>query len=585
MDTQQINMDELKQMVIEAIQATFQPKFDRIQRRIEELKLLTDKVATPKKSVLQNPIQERHHERSIPIKLTPAIDECIRKLAASWDKAIETSSGPTMEKEGAANRLCFPPAKQRLRSEEADVELEDDSNDVTAAGELLGVKEKISPTAGTLDQKVITEFGYAINFIGVECPCFRPTQQSLCLGNDLELEDGWKEVNTAYTFHIAPGMNSLSKIAAKHPQTETPNSAKSSLRTKEFDFENGYLVGEIEHESSQMNTGNKLLDDHGRCSITETSPNRPEFRIPNFSLDVLRSRNLTPDDGGKNAGDGLSPPMNYRGLEAIEKFISMMEQADSSSILQIGGSNPCGSTFDNFPEFVAKLGSMVKVLATFPRLIIVDIDQGSDVDYQMALYLTKSSLNGNKDEGSENLKNGEERLGCTFEDPFWVPSDHILACKIIQALRSKLFEEGEPDMIPNRPLYKLELLDGKASSSCLKNVHFCLSHFPCSSSQFWRQVSLNWLNGNSILMACIEHGVIIYTLVCLVAQEDVIKVVFQSLKVATSKLENCQKISKAENCVEIPTLKAYIWSLENDLGLFQVGGERGSFLLQRKGIG
>ncbi|CAL1351953.1 unnamed protein product [Linum trigynum] len=43
-------------------------------------------------------------------------------------------------------------------------------------------------------------------------------------------------------------------------------------------------------------------------------------------------------------------------------------------------------------------------------------------------------------------------------------------------------------------------------------------------------------------MACIEHGVIIYILVCLVSQEEVIKVVFQSLKVATSKLENCQNL-------------------------------------------
>ncbi|CAL1390232.1 unnamed protein product [Linum trigynum] len=78
---------------------------------------------------------------------------------------------------------------------------------------------------------------------------------------------------------------------------------------------------------------------------------------------------------------------------------------------------------------------------------------------------------------------------------------------------------------------------------------------------------------------------IFYILVCLVAQEEVIKVVFQGLKVATSKLENCQKMAKAENCIEIPTLMDYIWSLEHDLRLIQVGDEIGSFLLQRKEIG
>ncbi|CAL1415092.1 unnamed protein product [Linum trigynum] len=70
-------------------------------------------------------------------------------------------------------------------------------------------------------------------------------------------------------------------------------------------------------------------------------------------------------------------------------------------------------------------------------------------------------------------------------------------------------------MILNGLLYKLELNDEEVSSSCSKNIHFCPSHFPCSSSRLWRHVSLRWLNGNSSLMACTEHVVI--------------KVVFQGL--------------------------------------------------------
>ncbi|CAL1382266.1 unnamed protein product [Linum trigynum] len=295
-----------------------------------------------------------------------------------WAKERGPSSGSKVEKEAAACRLFFCPVKQSLPSVVTIVALEDDSEDFVASSKFIEFPGIISHTAETLEQ-----------ILGDRTPPLTRTQK-LCrfsVAQSSEIDDlvvtyGDDSKQDAFinTLKEEPGTCRFVEIEPERALTKKQQVDCLPLKLPEFDSENGYLVGEIEHESSQMNNGNQLLDDRGRCSITETSSKRPEFRIPNFSLDVLRSRNLTPDDGWKNADDGLSSPRSYQGLEAIEKCTSMMEQANSSSRLKNEGSNHCNSTFDDFPEFIAKLGSTVKILAWFPTMIIVDIGQGGDVD-------------------------------------------------------------------------------------------------------------------------------------------------------------------------------------------------------------
>ncbi|CAL1411987.1 unnamed protein product [Linum trigynum] len=77
--------------------------------------------------------------------------------------------------------------------------------------------------------------------------------------------------------------------------------------------------------------------------------------------------------------------------------------------------------FRNFLEFVTKLGSVIKVLAAFPRLINVDMDQGSEVEEQWALVLLKSSTKGSQDECSGRLKAIVACLGFDLDDPFGIP--------------------------------------------------------------------------------------------------------------------------------------------------------------------
>ncbi|CAL1369585.1 unnamed protein product [Linum trigynum] len=74
-------------------------------------------------------------------------------------------------------------------------------------------------------------------------------------------------------------------------------------------------------------------------------------------------------------------------------------------------------------------------------------------------------------------------------------------------------------------------------------------------------------------------------MVCFMDPEDVIKVVFQVLKYATSKLENCQKMVKSGNCFVKPTLELNSRSMDmiRDHRLLQ--HENRNVYLPREGIG
>ncbi|CAL1387705.1 unnamed protein product [Linum trigynum] len=141
-------------MVTDAFNATFLPQFDRINRRLDELKVLTNKAALPKNSAVKNPISEMNHDRSIPSKFNPTIEECIRKLSESWAKEKEASSGSKVEKEAAACRLCFSPAKQSFPSVVPVAALEDDSEDFVASDQFIDCPGTTSHSYETPEQTV-----------------------------------------------------------------------------------------------------------------------------------------------------------------------------------------------------------------------------------------------------------------------------------------------------------------------------------------------------------------------------------------------------------------------------------------------
>ncbi|CAL1379290.1 unnamed protein product [Linum trigynum] len=76
-----------------------------------------------------------------------------------------------------------------------------------------------------------------------------------------------------------------------------------------------------------------------------------------------------------------------------------------------------------------------------------------------------------------------------------------------------------------------------------------------------------------------------FLMVCFEDPEDVIKVIFQGLKVATSKLENCQKMAKAGNCFLKPTLELNSRSMDGSHVKRLPQHETRYVYLPREGIG
>ncbi|CAL1406139.1 unnamed protein product [Linum trigynum] len=170
-------------------------------------------------------------------------------------------------------------------------------------------------------------------------------------------------------------------------------------------------------------------------------------------------------------------------------------------------------------------------------------------------------------------------------DPLWDQFYDAFDKRKDQAFSAKLFEEGEPDMIQIGHFYKSQLLAKEAIKVGKKKGRIWLSQNPCSGYILWRHDSLNWLCGNSMLRVCIADKVSIFPMVCFVDPDDVIKVVFQGLKFATSKLENCQNLVKAETVFKKPTLELHSRSMDEILVQRLIPHESRYVLLQRHGIG
>ncbi|CAL1400308.1 unnamed protein product [Linum trigynum] len=170
-------------------------------------------------------------------------------------------------------------------------------------------------------------------------------------------------------------------------------------------------------------------------------------------------------------------------------------------------------------------------------------------------------------------------------DPIWDQFCEWFEQTKDKVLRATLFQEGGPDMIPNCPPFTSQLFDKEAIKVGKKKGRIWLCQNPCSGYILWRHGSLNWLGGNSILRVCFSDKVTIFLMVCFMDPEDVIKVVFQVLKVATSKLENCQKMAKAGNCFVKSTLELSSRSMDpiRDQRLLQ--HQTRYVFEQREGIG
>ncbi|CAL1355056.1 unnamed protein product [Linum trigynum] len=134
-------------------------------------------------------------------------------------------------------------------------------------------------------------------------------------------------------------------------------------------------------------------------------------------------------------------------------------------------------------------------------------------------------------------------------------------CRLFPALRSKLFEQGKPDVITNLHIYDLVSFSKDSISTQMKNRKLWLSVLVISGGILCTSGTSKWLGGNASLSTCFEDGVIFLEMECLGEQEEARKALVQVDQNHVCKIELCQNLAKVGELFEVATLGLYYWSL------------------------
>ncbi|CAL1391186.1 unnamed protein product [Linum trigynum] len=106
-----------------------------------------------------------------------------------------------------------------------------------------------------------------------------------------------------------------------------------------------------------------------------------------------------------------------------------------------------------------------------------------------------------------------------------------------------------------------------------------------SESQLCELEPSNWVDRNARLRCCLEDKHFLYNMAWDSGSYKVVKAVFQGLKVAVSKLANCQNLAKSGGMVRKVTLELHSGKMGSNQGRIFVPHESVFVFLQKQGIG
>ncbi|CAL1394800.1 unnamed protein product [Linum trigynum] len=386
------------------------------------------------------------------------------------------------------------------------------------------------------------------------------------------VEEESSATNCAKMFVNTPRMISMEVISPIPAVTKNPILSEVPLKTKKYEQEIGELVEEIRVDSNTMEPIDEFVEFQGWCRCKETCTKTPGLKFPNYNLGSPDSGFELPDSGKfKISGGGKLANCNWSRMENNRRWVMGGNDYWEPDGAIGSGNLACGCLEEKHPifgpspefeeppesaKFWPETGKLAQSnLGSIEQNIFVGKVPWSPTNILAFESWGKSSRSRSNEASTFEWFEVRTSLGYHFCDPIWEDFVEKFDCRSKQALRAKLFEVGEPDMIQIGHFYKSQLLAKEAIKVGKKKGRIWPSQNPCSGYIFWRHGSLNWLGGNSILGVCFADKVFLFPMVCSVDSDDVIKVVFQGLKVATSKLENCQKMVKSGNCFVKPTLE------------------------------
>ncbi|CAL1401815.1 unnamed protein product [Linum trigynum] len=338
----------------------------------------------------------------------------------------------------------------------------------------------------------------------------------------------------------------------------------------------------IELDLSQIRDAKSFMGIHGMSRMHQFASNMLGLKNPKFEFDNL-SLKLADGGNGRRADSKakmmirdwkIDPSFNWKpgeelGVDELCWGSSKRKAPIQSNELNNGdGVRRPENSFGHFPVQLFIEGDLFRSQKECPTVLQASkVLKDLEATFEAVIFESKKMI--------------EQP---TF-DPIWDQFCERFEQRKAKVLRATLFQQGGPDMIPNYQPLTSQLLDKEAIEVGKKKGRIWLCQNPCSGYILWRHGSLNWLGGNSILRVSFADKVTIFPMVCFMDPEDVIKVIFPVLKVATLKLENCQKMAKAENCFVKPTLELNSRIMDGIQVKRLPQHETRYFYVQREGIG
>ncbi|CAL1401858.1 unnamed protein product [Linum trigynum] len=278
--------------------------------------------------------------------------------------------------------------------------------------------------------------------------------------------------NAAETFNPTPGISGVVSLEPNIPVIVDSIRAKPFLFVKNTADEDPLLGGSNQVDSIKLADGEPSRDVRGSCTINQFIAMRSDSQTPNLTLSLLGSENLNSDDGGEISGHDSPRLRCIPCIESIEECNSLIKKADS-----------CPGLKDEAVNQKAPIWRSSSRRCVLP-------ESGNKENRSLGVIVPTESMKGAKwsPKKMQELEFRQKEVAARVEEAakvfqkleFELPSfDPIYEqfCADFdkrkdQALRAKLFEEGEPDMIPNFPPFTSQLLDKKLSKLGRRKAEF-----------------------------------------------------------------------------------------------------------------
>ncbi|CAL1407602.1 unnamed protein product [Linum trigynum] len=291
------------------------------------------------------------------------------------------------------------------------------------------------------------------------------------------------------------------QFATATPESKTPNLGFLNRNVKNNKGEKRESVSGFERDLICSNAWSRFLAAKGWFRCADISTKLQESQFPNFAswspetgFNSPVSGDFKVLSGGKFGGNELERLRRRRGMEGVGIIPWSQFEPDGCEKLERKGVSKKAPNLEPSPEFLPAPASGILssesgnlkscVLGLFDRTDCLGKVHWSPKNLlKLKSWRTEANLRAEEEFDVQNFL-PKSVFGQSSFDPIWDQFCCNFAKRSEQALRAKLFEEGEPDMIQIGHFYKSQLLAKEAIKVGKKNGRIWLSQIRVQGTYF-----------------------------------------------------------------------------------------------------